>query len=149
MFSDIIDGIEKGNIALLSCLLDQITAFDTVDHGIIKQRLTRSFGIKYGAIVVKLLPHRQITVCAPSWCYNWSRENPLWSPPGLGTWSVAFYCVHCRYWTHHQSAWIIAPLLRGRYAVISLWLTNRVRRHEVTSFAMHWLHISLDVLKSG
>ena len=50
VFSDIIDGIEKGNIALL-CLLALTAAFDTVDHGIIKQRLTRSFGIKGRALM--------------------------------------------------------------------------------------------------
>ena len=50
MFSDIIDDIEKGNIALL-CLLDLTATFDTVDHVIIKQRLTRSFGIKDRALM--------------------------------------------------------------------------------------------------
>ena len=49
VFSNIIDGVEKGNIALV-CLLDLTAAFDTVDHGIIKLRLTRSFGIKDRAL---------------------------------------------------------------------------------------------------
>ena len=50
VFSDIIDGIEKGNFALL-CLLDLTAAFDTVDQGIIKHRHTRLFGIKDKALM--------------------------------------------------------------------------------------------------
>ena len=44
VFSDIIDAIDKGKLALLS-LLDLSAAFDTVDHHILRQRMQRSFGV--------------------------------------------------------------------------------------------------------
>ena len=44
VFSDIIDAIEKGQLALLS-LLDLSAAFDTVDHFIMRERLERSYGV--------------------------------------------------------------------------------------------------------
>ena len=49
VFSDIIDAIDKGELALLS-LLDLSAAFDTVDHHILRQRLQRSFGVDRTAI---------------------------------------------------------------------------------------------------
>ena len=44
VFSNIVDALDRGNLVLLS-LLDMSTAFDTVDHDILRQRLTMSFGI--------------------------------------------------------------------------------------------------------
>ena len=44
VFSDIIDSIDKGQLAILS-LLDLSAAFDTVDHHILRQRLQRSFEV--------------------------------------------------------------------------------------------------------
>ena len=44
VFWDIIDTIDKGQLALLS-LLDLSAAFDTVDHHSIRQQLQRSFGV--------------------------------------------------------------------------------------------------------
>ena len=44
VFSDIIDAIDKGQLALLS-LFDLSASFDTVDHHILRQRLQRSFGV--------------------------------------------------------------------------------------------------------
>ena len=41
VFSDTIDAIDKGHLALLS-LLDLLDAFDTVDHSILSERLERS-----------------------------------------------------------------------------------------------------------
>ena len=44
VFSDVVDGIEKGQFALLS-LLDLTAAFDTVDHEILFRRMSLTFGI--------------------------------------------------------------------------------------------------------
>ena len=44
MFSDIVDAIDLGKLALLS-QLDLSAAFDTVDHSISEEWLSRSFGI--------------------------------------------------------------------------------------------------------
>ena len=44
VFSDIIDAIEKGQLALLS-LLDLSAAFYTVDHSIMREGLERSYGV--------------------------------------------------------------------------------------------------------
>ena len=64
------------NIALL-CLLDLTAAFDTVNHGIIMQRLTRTFGIKDRALMWFDSYLTDRSTCAPSWCHNRSKENPL------------------------------------------------------------------------
>ena len=42
--SDICDGIDRGDVALLA-LLDVSATFDTVDHGILLERLSNSYGI--------------------------------------------------------------------------------------------------------
>ena len=44
VMSDIYSAIDKGQVALLS-LLDVTAAFDTVDHGIMLKRLSRSYGM--------------------------------------------------------------------------------------------------------
>jgi len=49
VFSDVVNAIDSGQLALLS-LLDMSAAFDTVDHDIFIQRLSRSFGIKDRAL---------------------------------------------------------------------------------------------------
>ena len=45
VFSDIVDAMDRGNFVLLF-LLDQSAAFDTVENCIIRQRLSRSFGVQ-------------------------------------------------------------------------------------------------------
>ena len=45
VFSDIIDAMDKGHLALLS-LLDLSAAFNTVDHSILSELLKRPFGVK-------------------------------------------------------------------------------------------------------
>ena len=45
VFSDIIDAMDNGHLALLS-LLDLSAAFDTVNHFVLSERLERSFGVK-------------------------------------------------------------------------------------------------------
>ena len=49
VFSDLVDTIEKGDFMLMS-LLDLTTAFDTVDHDILWQRLSTMFGINDSAL---------------------------------------------------------------------------------------------------
>ena len=49
VFSDIVDAIDLGKLALLS-LLDLSAAFDTVHHRILEERLSRSFGIDATAL---------------------------------------------------------------------------------------------------
>ena len=44
VFSDLIDAIDSGRLVLLS-LLDLSAAFDIVDHDILRQRMSTSFGI--------------------------------------------------------------------------------------------------------
>ena len=44
VFSDIVDAIDMGKLALIT-LLDLSAAFDTVNHSILEKRLSRSFGI--------------------------------------------------------------------------------------------------------
>ena len=44
VFSDIIEAMDKGDLAMLS-LLDLSTALDTVDRPILSERLERSFGV--------------------------------------------------------------------------------------------------------
>ena len=45
VFSDIVDALDSDSLVLLS-LLHLSTAFDTVDHDSLRQRLTSSFGIR-------------------------------------------------------------------------------------------------------
>src|SRR6218665_2486260 len=49
VFSDVVNAIDSGQLALLS-LLDMSAAFDTIDHYILMQRLSLSFGIKDRAL---------------------------------------------------------------------------------------------------
>ena len=50
VFSDVIDALDAGNIALLA-LLDLTAAFDTMDHNILLQRLRRSFDIDVTVLI--------------------------------------------------------------------------------------------------
>ena len=45
VFSDLVDAIEKGKFPMLS-FLDLLVAFDTVNHEILLERLSTTFGIK-------------------------------------------------------------------------------------------------------
>jgi len=49
VFSDIVDAVDAGNLVLLS-LLDMSAAFDTVDHEILLERLSRSYGANSHAL---------------------------------------------------------------------------------------------------
>ena len=64
VFSDIIDAIDKGQLALQS-LLDLSAAFDTVDYHTLRQRLQRSFGVDGIAIQLfdSYLIERTQSVC--------------------------------------------------------------------------------------
>lgn len=49
IFNDLIDTIANGRIALLG-LIDLSSAYDSVDHGILIQRLTTSYGLRGEAL---------------------------------------------------------------------------------------------------
>ena len=65
--SDLVDAIDKGDFALLT-LLDLSAAFDTVDHDVLLQRLSITFGIKDAALqwFRSYLSDRTQSVCVAS-----------------------------------------------------------------------------------
>ena len=74
--------LRQGNLVLLS-LLDLSAAFDTVDHDILRQRLTRSFGIRAKSLQwLGLILDWSNSVSLPGWNVYHTSEHLVQVPQG-------------------------------------------------------------------
>ena len=123
MFSDIVDALDRGNLVLLS-LLDLSAAFDTVDHDILRQRLTRSFGIRAKSLHwldLYLIGRTQSVYLDGT---STTPRNILWGPARFRARTAVIHALHGRHQPHHSSSQSSTPPLRERHAIILLLYTS-------------------------
>ena len=97
--ADLIRDMDRGHHAVIA-LLDLSAAFDTVDHAILLERLSRSFGI-HDSVLQWLQSYVTGRVYSVRFggCES-ARQPPVWCSAGLGVGPTPVHSVYVRPWPY-------------------------------------------------
>ena len=117
MISDVLRAADRGEVTLL-CMLDLSCTFDTVDHGILLDRLRCAFGIQGVAIswIESFLQDRTVSSYRqPTVVYN---EASMRRTTGQHSWANTFPGLLCGCNGYCSSTWPWSTLLRRRQSTV-------------------------------
>ena len=111
-------------------LLDLSAAFDTIDHGILSDRLESQFGIS-GLALAWLKSVWKNTMCFLQWYFINFYCCEVWSSPGLCSGPFALLFIYFTSQPNYSELWNTFPLLCGRHsAVCALKIWWQFSNHE-------------------